>query len=562
MKKLFFIGLFFLPIIVYSTILHVPDEYASIQTAVYSHNEGDTILVAPGTYYENIVITGGKLTLASNFLLTNDSSYISQTILDGGGQDRVLLIGGSDWVSTFCGFTIRNGYTKEFGGGVCIIGASPIIRNCVITGNVADNDKKGGGGVACFTQWWGTTLPQFSDVVIENNSAVNGVGGGMYCDQVEITRSDRIVHAKLENVSFKNNTATKSGGGLACWGFSSVDLFQVQFIRNTVLIDGGGLIVDNTSECKLNNVLFSRNNCSSKGGAIYCRGKMSAENVIMRHNFAEYGGGMYSERDWHAKFNNILIENNYAKAIGGGIYFKSAFSPTLKNVTFSENRANQGTAIFCVDGSKIKLNSCILYGLMPQQIVFSDTGNTNTISINYTNIQGNIGFIETNDNGTIEWGEGNLNRNPMFVGSGEHPYQLNDNSWLIDAGDTDTTGLNNMTDLAGEPRLINDRVDMGAYEWNLMVGTSTRKQTSTPELIVFPNPFARSTTIAYELQEAQKVQISIYNQMGKQVYFTQENQSPGKQQVVWNAEGLPAGMYYYHIQIGNETAKGKMMVVR
>jgi hypothetical protein len=103
---------------------------------------------------------------------------------------------------------------------------------------------------------------------------------------------------------------------------------------------------------------------------------------------------------------------------------------------------------------------------------------------------------------------------------------------------------------------------MGAYEWNLMVGTHAKNKTEAHDAVVYPNPFASTTTIAYELQETQKVKITIFNQMGKQVYFSQENQSPGKQQIVWNAKGFPSGMYYYHIQIGSETAKGKMMVVR
>ena len=64
------------------------------------------------------------------------------------------------------------------------------------------------------------------------------------------------------------------------------------------------------------------------------------------------------------------------------------------------------------------------------------------------------------------------------------------------------------------------------------------------EVSTHPNPFTTSTTIAYELQQPSTVQITIYDYLGKQLEVIQQNQSAGKQQVVWNAEGLPNGVYY------------------
>ena len=78
----------------------------------------------------------------------------------------------------------------------------------------------------------------------------------------------------------------------------------------------------------------------------------------------------------------------------------------------------------------------------------------------------------------------------------------------------------------------------------------------------YPNPFKTSTTIQYELQQPQTVQISIFNHLGKQVHFIQEEQSAGKQQLIWDINGLPSGMYYFTMRMGNEMAKGKMVVAR
>jgi len=59
-----------------------------------------------------------------------------------------------------------------------------------------------------------------------------------------------------------------------------------------------------------------------------------------------------------------------------------------------------------------------------------------------------------------------------------------------------------------------------------------------------PNPFSTSTTIEYELRKSVKVQITMYNHLGKQVKVIEKKQSRGKQQIIWNAERLPAGIYF------------------
>jgi len=77
-----------------------------------------------------------------------------------------------------------------------------------------------------------------------------------------------------------------------------------------------------------------------------------------------------------------------------------------------------------------------------------------------------------------------------------------------------------------------------------------------------PNPFTTSTTIEYELKEPEKVTLTIYNQMGKQIYQKQENQLQGTQQLLWNAEGYADGIYYYRLQVGDAVANGKLVKVR
>jgi hypothetical protein len=55
----------------------------------------------------------------------------------------------------------------------------------------------------------------------------------------------------------------------------------------------------------------------------------------------------------------------------------------------------------------------------------------------------------------------------------------------------------------------------------------------------------------------------IYNHLGQQIETLVKNyQQQGKHQAVWNAEGLPAGIYFYRLQAGEQSATGKMVKIR
>ena len=82
------------------------------------------------------------------------------------------------------------------------------------------------------------------------------------------------------------------------------------------------------------------------------------------------------------------------------------------------------------------------------------------------------------------------------------------------------------------------------------------------DITTSPNPFTTSTTLSYELKYPEKVMLMIYDYLGKQVYQTEENQQQGKQKLKWNADRYADGIYYYRLQVGKQTANGKMMKVK
>jgi len=84
----------------------------------------------------------------------------------------------------------------------------------------------------------------------------------------------------------------------------------------------------------------------------------------------------------------------------------------------------------------------------------------------------------------------------------------------------------------------------------------------TKKITIRPNPFTSLAIIEYELIKPEKVILTIYDQMSKQVYHTEVNQLQGNQQLLWNAEMYPDGIYYYRLQFGEQVATGKMVKVR
>jgi photosystem II stability/assembly factor-like uncharacterized protein len=100
-------------------------------------------------------------------------------------------------------------------------------------------------------------------------------------------------------------------------------------------------------------------------------------------------------------------------------------------------------------------------------------------------------------------------------------------------------------------------------DYSQIVGMHESKvQSPNFKVQTYPNPFTTSTTITYELQQPSTVQITIYNHLGEPVEVIRQKQSIGKQQVLWNAEGLPSGVYYCVLKTNEGTKTLKMIKLK
>ena len=101
----------------FSQIINVPGDQPSIQAAIEAASDDDTVLVAEGTYYENINFLGKAITVASHYIIgpAPDTSWISKTIIDGSKAVNldiasvVTMRSGEDTTSVLTGFTIMGG---------------------------------------------------------------------------------------------------------------------------------------------------------------------------------------------------------------------------------------------------------------------------------------------------------------------------------------------------------------------------------------------------------------------------------------------------------------------
>ncbi len=132
-----------------ATIIVIPGDYLTIQAGINASCNGDTVLVKPGIYEENINFNNHRIVLASMFLTTGSPEYIEETIIDGTSSGSVVTFeNGEDSTTIIIGFTIRNGYAED-GGGIYCYNSNPIISNNIIGWNECYGNDNAGGGIYC-----------------------------------------------------------------------------------------------------------------------------------------------------------------------------------------------------------------------------------------------------------------------------------------------------------------------------------------------------------------------------------------------------------------------------
>lgn len=405
----------------------------SIQAAVDLTVAGDVVIVTNGQYMQGGAVTPGHATW-NRVVITNDIVVRSMhgpgvTIIRGRGPTdtntvRCVYMSGG----LLSGFTLQGGYLSDdgdwhydrSGGGVNMYGGNGVVSNCAIVGNFTVTY---GGGV-----YSGTVM----NCLITDNEATEGAGTW---------------GSVVKGCTISGNFAHGGGGGTA-YGT----------VRDSVISDndggdmgsGGGVYGSTVSNCT---ICDNRVNTEEWGGA--CGGGVSegvVMNCVISNNTAYRGGGV----DESVVMNSLIIGNRANNSAGGactsvlhncllvantaGASAGGAWRSELRNCTIVANSSTNGGG---------GTDACVMWNC----IVWSNRARDNN--------GGSLNYCCTPQ---VAPGMGNITNDPQFISAGMGNYRLRETSPCINAG-TNMPEMAWQTDLDGNPRVYDGRVDMGCYEY-------------------------------------------------------------------------------------------------
>jgi len=232
----------------------------------------------------------------------------------------------------------------------------------------------------------------------------------------------------------------------------------------------GGGIYCNGSSPTIANCYITQNTAEfGAGGGFCCIDSNSLiRNCIVSDNRAMGAAGIYCIYDCDMKIINSVISGNIADAQScGGIYVDSS-DVTVDNCTIIGNRTNwYGGGLRCYYYASATVTNSIIWGneaiLGGPQIALLDVA---AVTTSFSDIQGGRDDVYTENQCTVNWGQGNIDFDPFFADPCSKDYHLLPGSLCIHAGDPAYVPGDNETDLDGSPRIIAARIDMGAYEFS------------------------------------------------------------------------------------------------
>ncbi|MFH0909293.1 MAG: thrombospondin type 3 repeat-containing protein [bacterium] len=419
----------------------------AIGDAVGAANDGDTVRVTNGTYVLSspVYVTRGVTVQSVNgpALTVVDGGYPAATNL------CFYLMHANAVVE---GFTITHGRSM-YGGGVLINGGG-CVRDCVVRDNGAvdaDATYGAGGGIYC---WNGGIV---SNCTLEGNWALV-YGGGVNCDNGGAVEDCVItnnfaswgagVHVPANSLArnclISGNVATHGGGGVFCAANGIVDHCAIVGNSATGSAYGAGGGAYCWGGGTVSNSVLEGNWAMNRGGGAHCESGGVLENLSIVSNAATDGGAVSCYQGGLVR--NCMINGNTATLRGGGVFFDQGGS--AENCTVSGNGAFEGGGVRGYYGGSV-LNS----------IVYLNSASNGP---NYVNSEiGTVYAFSCTE--PDPGGAGNITSDPQFTDAAAGDYHPATLSPCLDAG-TNQAWMAGANDAEGKPRILNDLVDIGAYE--------------------------------------------------------------------------------------------------
>jgi uncharacterized repeat protein (TIGR02543 family) len=395
----------------------------SIQSAVDLAVDGDTVWVTNGVY-----------NVASQIAIQNDITLQSmngpEVTVVNAGNCRCFHLG--TYACVVSGLTIQGGYVRSsssswtsdlsgYGGGVFCENTTPVITNCIVSGNRANS----AAGV-----YYGTVR----DCTVRNNETFGWYsdgfrGGGLYNSYSEncLIQSNQAAYhgggmygGSASNCIFEGNASDLYGGGGMCSGGAKNCIFT----NNAALVSyGGGMNGGTAIDC-----LFIDNEAYRGGGM---SGGVASRCTVVGNVASSYGGGFYS-----LTANNCLVVYN-SSAVGGAGRYLTANNCTIVSNSASDSSGGVFQSTVC--------NSIVYYNS-------SGEGEGDSETTCFSN----------SCSTSADAAGGNIQTPPLFEDLEAQNFRLSKESLCINAGNNlyAPAGL----DLDGNPRIVGGFVDMGSYE--------------------------------------------------------------------------------------------------
>lgn len=401
--------------------INVPSDQPTIQAGIDAAEDGDTVLVADGTYKGegnvNIDFEGKRITVQSR-------NGAKNTIIHCLWKERTrgfIFQNGETNETVLEGFTIRSG-KHGFGGGIYCNSASPTIKDCVIAWNSAKTGEpftgRGGGIYARNSNL------KIIGCTISNNWS-DSYGGGVYLE------GHREANGAFINQQFKPSiinctVSDNNGSGIYSKGYVRIDIANSEISKNK----GRGVVNTSMSRgSQITNSLISLN----VGGGIECsdHSSMTITKSLIRQNIGEIGGGIFCSPTASIDVSDCVIAQNIATESGGGIGVSSTNgNAVLTNCTIVRNSAHRigGGVHARIEGSFFSISKSILWSNNSNETnpEFSAIGGR--INIISCVIRDGLEGINREPDGERFVYENNIEADPLFVNVDRGDYRLKRNS--------------------------------------------------------------------------------------------------------------------------------------